>query len=679
MCMRWSVALLVLTAAGPVCAQVPHRISYQGRLVDGTNLVNGAVTMAFRLYTAPAGGTAVYGQTGGVTVADGLYATEIGDGTPAFAAAFTNEPLFLETEVNGATLAPREAVRSVAYALRAAGVSSGAITSAMIADGAVGEADLAAGAVTSAKLAVGSVQSNHLAAGSVGAAALQDGAVSDAKLELDYWSLSGNANVTAGSFIGHALTLPIQFRIFGARVMRYQYGMESHSIVGGHGSNAVRDLAFGAVIAGGGRAAHPNRAFDDYAAIGGGLGNTAGIDDANFTNAVSATVAGGEGNRAIQPHAAVGGGYSNLADGAAATVSGGLGNQAFGDHAFVGGGYSNAAVASQASVGGGFANTAGGTYATVGGGYGNRADARSATVGGGEQNLADELHGVVAGGLANRSYPIYGAIGGGRGNLIESDAPDAVIAGGNSNRVSAEGGVIGGGAHNRADEYGVVAGGYSNEVSGGYAVVGGGLQNFASSDAVVGGGFHNAAADNYAVVPGGLNNRAGAIASFAAGSRAYVQGGDVGTFLWSDASSTSRFYSAAINEFGVRASAGLRLALNSPGPGVNERFGRVFRDNTIVAWAKVSADGTTGDNQFGVESATNLSAGYYEIALTAEATNAGQLVMVASPEVDAQPNSAGTMRFATVNQVNATVFHVYINNGSFAPTNHDFTFIATGR
>ena len=147
-------------------AQGPQLINYQGRLVNGTNLVNGSVGLSLRLFDASSGGTKLYEDSNTVTVADGLYSTLIGDGTN-----FGNLPTALETTnvwievaVNGAALSPRERLVSVAYAL-----------------GARSAQGVAANAITASMLATGAVQAIHLAPGAVTAAALADGAVSSAK------------------------------------------------------------------------------------------------------------------------------------------------------------------------------------------------------------------------------------------------------------------------------------------------------------------------------------------------------------------------------------------------------------------------------------------------------------------------------------------------------------------
>ncbi len=100
-------------------AQAPEMFRYQGRLVDGTNLVNATVPMSFKLYDALSGGTRLYEDSNSVLVVDGLYSTYIGDNTVygSLTNAVTNAAVYLELTVNGATLSPRERLVSVPYAL----------------------------------------------------------------------------------------------------------------------------------------------------------------------------------------------------------------------------------------------------------------------------------------------------------------------------------------------------------------------------------------------------------------------------------------------------------------------------------------------------------------------------------------------------------------------------------
>lgn len=124
----WLAALFAACSCG---AQVPQIINYQGRLLDGTNLVNGSVGVSLRLFNVSSGGSPICEDSNSVTVVDGLYATFIGDTTTSgsLGAALTNAQVWLEVAVNGVALTPRERMGSAAYAVRAgeAAVFAGAV------------------------------------------------------------------------------------------------------------------------------------------------------------------------------------------------------------------------------------------------------------------------------------------------------------------------------------------------------------------------------------------------------------------------------------------------------------------------------------------------------------------------------------------------------------------------
>ena len=132
-------------------AQVPARINYQGRLLQGTNLVNGVTNIVTRLYSASSGGSPMYVETNAsVVISDGLYTLVIGDEASGLATALTNNPVYLEIAVGAQTLTPREALAAVAYAITAAGVQNGGVTTAMLADSAVDSAKIKDGAILDA-------------------------------------------------------------------------------------------------------------------------------------------------------------------------------------------------------------------------------------------------------------------------------------------------------------------------------------------------------------------------------------------------------------------------------------------------------------------------------------------------------------------------------------------------
>ena len=127
---------IVLGSFNSADAQVPERINYQGRLVDGTNLVNGPVNLVLQIHTTAVGGIPVYEDSNTVVVVDGLYSTFIGDnptvGSGALSDALVSSNLYLQATVDGTELSPREQIVSSAFALKAGGVPDEAISAAMI-------------------------------------------------------------------------------------------------------------------------------------------------------------------------------------------------------------------------------------------------------------------------------------------------------------------------------------------------------------------------------------------------------------------------------------------------------------------------------------------------------------------------------------------------------------------
>ncbi len=215
------------------------------------------------------------------------------------------------------------------------------------------------------------------------------------------------------------------------------------AIGGGNSNLAAADFA---TIAGGGPAdfADPesvNRVFDKYGTIGGGGGNTAGIDDENDGQRF-ATVGGGEGNTAGGQHATVGGGNGNRASDGYCTVGGGDQNRAGFDfarsadgqprgftsfYATVSGGQFNVVDNSWATIGGGQSNTASGGSSTISGGRNNTADDGAATIGGGSDNFGGGELSTIGGGGNNIAAGSFSTIPGGRDNAANNS--DSFAAG----------------------------------------------------------------------------------------------------------------------------------------------------------------------------------------------------------------------------------------------------------
>ncbi|HYF61931.1 MAG TPA: hypothetical protein VD886_03905 [Herpetosiphonaceae bacterium] len=262
-------------------------------------------------------------------------------------------------------------------------------------------------------------------------------------------------------------------------------------------------------------------------------------------------------------------------------------------------------------------------------------------------------------------------VGGADGNAVTSGAFGATIGGG-------------GGAsflQSATDDFGTVAGGRGNTAGNAAAD---------TNDAIaasVGGGEGNTASGSYATIPGGLNNSAGAF-SLAAGRRAKAI--NTGSFVWAD-STNADFTSTADNQFAIRAANGMAIA-NDAGGSKIVPVGTRYRDNAVVAWARVSAIGTleTNFNVASLARCTNnasviIPAGCYRFTLGSSLSSGFSLVPAVTVEVDPDgsgnpPTGAANVRIVATNQVAAgNTFDVYIYNGNYALVDNDFQVLVTGR
>lgn len=212
-------------------------------------------------------------------------------------------------------------------------------------------------------------------------------------------------------------------------------------------------------------------------------------------------------------------------------------------------------------------------------------------------------------------------------------------------------------------------------------VIGGTISNTVTAGVVgatIGGGDGNSATGNYATVPGGQNNSAASY-SMAAGRRAKAV--NTGSFVWAD-STNADFSSTVDNQFAIRAANGQFIANDAGGAKVVP-IGTRYRDNAIVAWARVTAAGGL-DTNFNVAAVTRISTGYYSFTLNSSLSSGFSLVPIVTPEIDGPggviPVGAANVRFAVTDQVAAgNTFNVYIYNGNFALADNDFQVLVTGR
>jgi hypothetical protein len=262
-------------------------------------------------------------------------------------------------------------------------------------------------------------------------------------------------------------------------------------------------------------------------------------------------------------------------------------------------------------------------------------------------------------------------IGGADGNAVTSGVVGASLTGGGASSFF----------QSVTDDYGTLGGGRGNTAGNS-----GGTTNDAIA-ATVGGGEGNSATGSYATIPGGLSNSAGAF-SLAAGRRAKAL--NTGSFVWAD-STNADFSSTADNQFSIRAANGMFIANDAGGSKVVP-VGTRYRDNAIVAWARVTATGGL-DSNFNVTSvarctnasSTIIPAGCYRFVLNSSLSSGFSLMPIVTVETDPDgmgnpPTGAANVRLVATNQVAAgNTFDVYIYNGSFALVDNDFQVIVTGR
>lgn len=184
-----------LAIALPAGSQVPQAMTYQGFLSDGGVPYSGDGLFKFALVNS--NGTANFWSNDGSSTAggqpsqaiasmvkQGLFTVLLGDTNmqPVSWTIFTNSDvrlrIWFSDGANGfGLLSPDQRLTPAAYAMAAASVPNGAVTSNSLALGAVSSASMAAGAVTSAQLAVNAVTTPALANGAVTAAKLAPGAI----------------------------------------------------------------------------------------------------------------------------------------------------------------------------------------------------------------------------------------------------------------------------------------------------------------------------------------------------------------------------------------------------------------------------------------------------------------------------------------------------------------------
>ncbi len=115
-----AIASMLLAIVVPATAQTPlgTAFAYQGQLMEGGAPASGTYNLQFRLYDVPTGGAPLGSQSlPGTPVANGLFSVQLNGSGEFGGNAFNGEERWLEVEVNGTPLVPRQELTATPYAL----------------------------------------------------------------------------------------------------------------------------------------------------------------------------------------------------------------------------------------------------------------------------------------------------------------------------------------------------------------------------------------------------------------------------------------------------------------------------------------------------------------------------------------------------------------------------------
>jgi len=124
--------IIVATFGSPALAQIPRVLGYQGRLLraDGT-AATGTASVTFTVHDSVSGGSLLWTETQTLGLSDGYYSTFLGLVAPPDDGDFDGGARWLQVQVGGETLLPRQQIGSVAFALQAASVRGSADVSSL--------------------------------------------------------------------------------------------------------------------------------------------------------------------------------------------------------------------------------------------------------------------------------------------------------------------------------------------------------------------------------------------------------------------------------------------------------------------------------------------------------------------------------------------------------------------
>ncbi len=366
----WTTAcLFVLTTV--TWAAPPPTINLQGSLANATGAVTGTHQFLIDIYPQEVGGNVLQEATGTLTLSgSGRYSLSLSPSAAFLAAAEAWYQLAIDTNDNGIdggdVFPQRVQVHSVPFALLSKDSEQlGGLMPSQYAT----DAELAAGLAGKAPL------------------------VHDHGDQ--YWRVNGNVIAPSTPlFLGSLHDQPVELRVNNMPALRLIPPATTPNLVAGYFANSATGVRGGVIAGGGDPDLGINELLGDFASVGGGVGNRAGVravvagGHMNTATGPFSFIGGGSLNRAYANNAAIGGGGSNQADFNYSTIAGGFFNLAagariqtgtidivrpprpiFGDGpAFVGGGRSNTATGGGAVVAGGYSNKALGKFSAVAGG-----------------------------------------------------------------------------------------------------------------------------------------------------------------------------------------------------------------------------------------------------------------------------------------------------------------------
>lgn len=109
--------LLIVSFSVAVSAQVPRLINYQGRLTDKDGqALDGSYQLTFKIYDVETAGASLWEEVHTTVIIDGLFSVLLGDNQDLMLPF--DKPYFLEIQVGGETMSPRQQITSVGYAVK---------------------------------------------------------------------------------------------------------------------------------------------------------------------------------------------------------------------------------------------------------------------------------------------------------------------------------------------------------------------------------------------------------------------------------------------------------------------------------------------------------------------------------------------------------------------------------